>query len=138
MARGDDVKDLEEWIPTPVVAELLKVSDSGARDLALDERDVFGRARNVRRLRYKGGQVYIVRRSAVERERKRRQNDAEAAKPRRLAAEQRSFRVAVRAYWRSLGNTLRMDRNIPDEAYAAYLEAHPDVKPPDGYREIPS
>lgn len=137
MPRGDDVPNLEGWTPTPVVAEMLKVSDSGARDLALDERDVFDRRRNVRKLRYKGGWVYVVRTSAVQREQKRRLREAETAKPRRLAAKQRSYRVDVRAYWRSLGNTVRMDRAIPEEAYEAYLAAHPDVKPPEGYREIP-
>jgi hypothetical protein len=137
----DDIPALQELLSVPSIAELYGISDVAVRrgiqkwrwyrihpDPAQSE---------VVKILSGKNWSYLVRRYAVYRELRRRQQKAEKPKPKEKEDAAREWRVRFRDWSRSHGMPIRMDADLPEDVIQRYVEAHPDDKPPEGYAIVP-
>lgn len=130
---------LEGWTSTPEVARLLGVSDSSAR-FGATTWGWFDRTREVRKIKFGGNWCYLVRTTAVMREKVKR--DRAAAKKKQAQALRdkldaaRAWRVRVRDWARAKGWAIRMDQDLPEDVVEGYVRAHPDDPAPEEYHAV--
>jgi hypothetical protein len=134
---GEHVPVLEEWVPTPRVADMLKVSDSSVRKGALQwgwwiiDPDI--NKTEVAKIEFKGNWCYVIRKHAALREQaKRVPLNAQRAEKQKAKAAQ-AWRVRFRNWARAEGHVIRLGWPLSEALVEAYKQVHPEDPPPEGY-----